>query len=111
MRISSPDFQVGAEQIGGTLQNDRVRPVFLADAEATILQDIIDLADGPVVVVTEIPDHHIRLVHKYARPDLQCRRIKPWINIGKIIVSADRDLGDVLLGEAEETCRYGSRAK
>ena len=77
-------------------------PVLLADAEATVFQHVVDLADGSRVVVTEIADDHIGLVHQHARPDLQGLCVKSRIDIGKVIVAADGNLRDVLFREAEK---------
>ncbi len=76
--------------------------MLLADAEAAVLEHIVDLADGSRVVIAEIADDHIRLIHEHARPNLQGLRVKPRIDVGKIIMTADGNLRDVLFREAEK---------
>ena len=96
------NLQFRAEQVAGALEDDRVQPVLLAHAKPAIFQDIGDLADGAGVVVPEVADDDVGFVHQHAGADFQGRRVESWIDVGIVIVTTDRDVGDVFLREPEQ---------
>ena len=79
-----------------------MQSVFLADAQPAVLEHIRDLADGAGIVIAQIADDNVRFVDEHAGADFESLGFKARIDVGIIIVSADRDMGDVLFRKAEE---------
>ncbi len=96
-------FQRRLGELRGALQDQRLRPVFRADAQSIRAEDFGDLGHRPGGFETEIADNHVGFVDQNARSLLQLPEADPRVDVAIIISAADDDLRGVARRAAEES--------
>ena len=96
-------FQRRLGELRGALQDERLRPVFRADAQSIRAEDFCHLGHRPGGFKTKIADNHVGFVDQDARSLLQFPEADPRVDVAIIISAADDDLRGVARRTAEES--------